>query len=126
MRKCRITYFGLISLLLIALTSCSQTDWEQELMGANTNDIFTRADLIEYTINVEYAGTLGTIVEAGSYSDAQKLVVTGRIKYEDVNYVDENMKTVEVLDLSGSRFEISWIDGSFLSETTNINQYHPS
>jgi hypothetical protein len=91
-------------------------------MGANTNDIFTRADLIEYTINVEYAGTLGTIVEAGSYSDAQKLVVTGRIKYEDVNYVDENMKTVEVLDLSGSRFEISWIDGSFLSETTNIKE----
>jgi hypothetical protein len=122
MRKYRIRYDSLISLLLVVLASCSQIEWEQEQTSESIgeDDTLTRSDLIEYTINVETAGTLDSLVEAGNYADAQKLIVTGNIAYEDVNYVDVNMTTVEVLDLSGATYESTDIQGTFLSESCNI------
>jgi hypothetical protein len=77
---------------------------------------------VEYTIHVETAGTLDSLVEAGSYSDAQKLIVTGNIAYEDVNYVDVNMPTVEVLDLAEATYENESIEGAFLSDSTKIKE----
>jgi hypothetical protein len=104
------------------MVSCSQSDWEQEMVGTSIEDTFTRADLIEYTINVGTAGTLDSLVEAGNYSDAQKLIVTGNIAYEDVNYVDVNMQTVEVLDLAEASYESESISGAFLSDSTQIKE----
>jgi hypothetical protein len=94
---------------------------EQEGKGASETDLSTRAELVEYTINVETAGTLDSLVEAGNYSDAQKLIITGNIAYEDVNYVDVNMATVEVLDLSEATYESESIR-SFLSDSTKIKE----
>jgi hypothetical protein len=122
MRKHRISYYGLISLLLIAFISCTQEEWEQEIMGTSVDNTSTRSELIEYTIHVDTAGTLDSLVQAGSYSDAQKLIVTGNIAYEDVNYVDANMTTVEVLDLSGATYESKSISGVFLSDSTQIKE----
>jgi hypothetical protein len=82
----------------------------------------TRAELVEYTIHVETAGTLGSLVEAGNYSNAQKLIVTGNIGYDDVHYVDVNMTTVEVLDLAEAAYESESIYGAFLSDSTKIKE----
>jgi hypothetical protein len=122
MRKCRFIYYGLISLLPIAFVSCSQEEWGREVTGTSIDDTYTRSELIEYTIHVDTAGTLGPLIETGSYSDAQKLIVTGNIAYEDVNYVDVNMTAVEVLDLSGATYDSESIEGAFLSESSNIKE----
>jgi hypothetical protein len=122
MSNYRLIYDSLISLWLIAMASCSQSDWEQEMTGAGKDETLTRADLIEYTINVETAGTLDSLAKAGSYSDAQKLILTGNIAYKDVNYVDVNMTTVEVLDLAGTSYESESISGAFLSDSTQIKE----
>jgi hypothetical protein len=106
----------------MALVSCSQTEWEQEMAGMGTDEISTRSELIEYTIHVDTAGTLDSLVNEGSYSDAQKLIVTGDICYEDVNYVDVNMPAVEVLDLSGAAYDSESIVGAFLSDSTQIKE----
>jgi hypothetical protein len=106
----------------MAITSCSKIDLELEATSAGVDDTFTRADLVEYTINVEKAGTLDSLVEAGNYSNAQKLIVTGNIGYDDVNYVDVNMPTVEVLDLSGATYESKYISDTFLSDSNKIKE----
>jgi hypothetical protein len=97
-------------------------EMEQEVKGASETDLSTRAELVEYTLHVETAGTLDSLVEAGTYSDAQKLIVTGNIAYKDVNYVDVNMPTVEVLDLARSKYESESIEGVFLSDSTKIKE----
>jgi hypothetical protein len=122
MRKHRILYYGLISLILIAIVSCSKVDLEQELTNASVDETYTRADLIEYTINVKTEGTLDSLLQAGSYSDAQKLILKGNIAFEDVNYVDVNMPSVEVLDLSETNYESSSIYRAFLSDSTKIKE----
>jgi hypothetical protein len=71
---------------------------------------------------VDTVGTLGSIVEAGDYSNAQKLTVTGNISYDDVHYVDVNMTSVEVLDLSGAMYDSESIEGVFMSESSNIKE----
>jgi hypothetical protein len=106
----------------MALVSCSQTEWEQEIAGMGTDEISTRSELIEYTIHVDTAGTLDSLVNEGSYSDAQKLIVTGDICYEDVHYVNVNMPAVEVLDLSGAAYDSESIVGAFLSDSTQIKE----
>jgi hypothetical protein len=89
---------------------------------ANESGSETRANLVEYTITVETAGTLGSLVESGDYSNAQKLIVMGNIGYDDVNYVDVNMSTVEVLDLAKATYESESIKGTFLSDSTKIKE----
>jgi hypothetical protein len=122
MKQHRISYYGFIGWILMAITSCSKIDLELEATSAGVDDTFTRADLVEYTINVEKAGTLDSLVEAGNYSNAQKLIVTGNIGYDDVNYVDVNMSTVEVLDLSGATYESKYISDTFLSDSNKIKE----
>jgi hypothetical protein len=110
-----------IAWLCITFFSCSGIEEGLSIAGYGHEDsIETRADLIEYTINVETAGTLDSLVEAGNYADAQKLIVTGNITFEDVNYVDVNMRTVEILDLSGTAYNEDYISGTFLSDSTRI------
>jgi hypothetical protein len=112
-----------IAWLCITLGACSGTEEELAIIGkADEININTRAELIEHTINVEEVGTLGSLIEAGDYANVQKLIVTGNIAYEDVNYVDVNMATVEVLDLSEATYESDSISGSFLSRFTNIRE----
>jgi hypothetical protein len=106
----------------MALVSCSQTEWEQEMAGVGTDETSTRSELIKYTIHVDTAGTLDSLVNEGNYSDAQKLIVTGNISYEDVHYVDVNMPAVEVLDLSGAAYDSESIEGAFLSDSTQIKE----
>jgi hypothetical protein len=123
MRNRRLIYYSLIGLLLTAFASCSQEDWEQEALGARAESSnSTRTEYIAYTIHVETAGTLSSLIKAGNYSDAQKLTITGNISYKDVNYVSTNMKTVEVLDLSGSKYDLYYINGKFLSSSTKIKE----
>jgi hypothetical protein len=126
MRKYRILHDSLISLLLVVLASCSQIEWEQEVTGASIDkdETLTRSELIEYTINVETAGTLDSLVVAGNYADAQKLIVTGYIAYEDMVYVDENMKTVEVLDMSGAVYDRNdgYLKGFLSSSNSTIKE----
>jgi hypothetical protein len=109
--------------LCIALAACSGIEDEPSIVSkVNGNSSDTRAELIEYTIHVKTAGSLYSLVNSGSYADAQKLVITGNIGYKDVNYVDEYMTTVEVLDLSGAVYENESINGTFLSESTKIKE----
>lgn len=123
MRNRRLIYYSLIGLLLTAFASCSQEDWEQESLGAiSESSNSTRTEYIAYTIHVETAGTLGYLVEAGNYSDAQKLTVTGNISYDDVHYVDVNMPSVEILDLSGATYSTESIPSSFLSSSSKIKE----
>jgi hypothetical protein len=120
MKQHRISYYGFIGWILMAITSCSKVELEQEATSADIDETFTRADLVEYTINVEKAGTLDSLVEAGNYANAQKLIITGNIGYDDVNYVDVNMSTVEVLDLSGATYNTYSFSG--LSSSTSIKE----
>jgi hypothetical protein len=124
MKRNNLFIFQLIALLCgITICACSGIDDEFSMaIKANEGNSYTRTNLIEYTINVETAGTLGSIVEAGNYSNAQKLIVTGNISYDDVHYVDVNMPSVEVLDLSGTKYYRAYISGSFLSESSNIKE----
>jgi hypothetical protein len=71
---------------------------------------------------VDRAGTLQSIVEAGDYADAQKLIITGNISYEDVNFVDEKMSSVEVLDLSGAMYNTTSLGAPFLQASTKISE----
>jgi hypothetical protein len=115
--------FQWVAWLCIVLAACSdiEDEWESAIK-VNENSSDTRTDFIEYTINVETAGSLGSIVEAGNYSNAKKLTITGKITYEDVNYVDVNMKNVEILDLSGSTYSTPSLWDSFLSSDSSIKE----
>jgi hypothetical protein len=121
MKNRKTFYYSLFSLLLLAV-SCSKVELDRDVADVIEDGTFTRADLIEYSINVETAGTLDSLVEVGHYSDAQKLVLTGNISYEDVHYVDSNMNSVEVLDLSDAAYESRYIIDKFLSSTTTIKE----
>jgi hypothetical protein len=123
MKRNNLFIFQWIAWLSLMLAACSGL--EEELFIAektNENSSDTRAELIEYTINVETAGTLDSLVKAGSYADVQKLIVTGNIAYEDVNYVDVNMPNVEILDLSEAIYNNESIYGIFLSDSTKIKE----
>jgi hypothetical protein len=123
MKRNNIIIFQWAAWLCAILAACSGLEEDLPVAGkANVSGSDTRADLVEYSINVEIAGTLDSLVEAGSYSDAQKLIVTGNIAYTDVKYVDMNMPTVEVLDLAGSEYESESIEGAFLSDSTKIKE----
>jgi hypothetical protein len=123
MKRNIIFVFQWITWLCFTLVACSELDEELSVTDkTNESNSDTRAELIEYTIQVDTAGTLNSLVEAGCYSDAQKLIITGNIAYEDVNYVDMNMPTVEVLDLSEAMYKFDYIEGHFLSSTTKIKE----
>jgi hypothetical protein len=123
MKRNNIFIFQWAAWLCAILAACSGLEEELPVAGeAHMSGSDTRAELIEYTIDVETAGTLESLVEAGGYSDAQKLVVTGNIGYEDVHYVDVNMPAVEVLDLFGAAYDSELIEGAFLSDSTQIKE----
>jgi hypothetical protein len=123
MKRNNIFIFQWAAWLCAILAACSGLEEDLPVAGtANVSGSDTRAELIEYTIDVETAGTLDSLVETGDYSDAQKLVVTGNIGYEDVHYVDVNMPAVEVLDLSGAAYYRESIVGTFLSDSTKIKE----
>jgi hypothetical protein len=123
MRRNNIFIIQWIAWLCVTLTACSGIEDElSSATQANDSGSETRANLVEYTIDVETAGTLGSLVESRGYSDAQKLIVTGKIGYKDVNYVDVNMQTVEVLDLTEATYESDLIYGAFLSDSTKIKE----
>jgi hypothetical protein len=123
MKRNNIFIFQWAAWLCAILAACSGLEEELPVTGkVNVSGSDTRAELIEYTIDVETAGTLDSLVENGEYADAQKLVVTGNIGYEDVHYVDVNMPAVEVLDLSGTAYYRESIVGTFLSDSTKIKE----
>jgi hypothetical protein len=123
MRRNNIFIIQWIVWLCITLTACSGIEDELSFATqANDSGSDTRASLVEYTINVETAGTLGSLVESRGYSDAQKLIATGKIGYKDVNYVDVNMPTVEVLDLAGATYNNTSLSVRFLSSSTSIKE----
>jgi hypothetical protein len=123
MKRNNIFIFQWAAWLCAIFAACSGLEEELPVAGkVNVSGSDTRAELIEYTIDVETAGTLDSLVENGEYADAQKLVVTGNIGYEDVHYVDVNMPAVEVLDLSGAAYDSELIEGAFLSDSTQIKE----
>jgi hypothetical protein len=123
MKRNNIFIFQWAAWLCAILAACSGLEEELPVNGkVNVSGSDTRAELIEYTIDVETAGTLDSLLENGEYTDAQKLVVTGNIGYEDVHYVDVNMPAVEVLDLSGTAYYRESIVGTFLSDSTKIKE----
>jgi hypothetical protein len=123
MKRNNIFIIQWIVWLCVTLTACSGIEDElSSATQANDSSSETRANLVEYTIEVETAGTLGSLVESRGYSDAQKLIVTGKIDYNDVNYVDVNMPTVEVLDLSRATYNSTSLSGKFLSSSTSIKE----
>jgi hypothetical protein len=125
MKRNIIFVFQWITWLCFTLVACSELDEELSVTDkTNESNSDTRAELIEYTIQVDTAGTLNSLVEAGCYSDAQKLIITGNIAYEDVNYVDMNMPTVEVLDLSEAMYKFDYIEGHFYLQLQKLRRFH--
>ncbi len=124
MKRNSIQFVGLvIGMMLMTVSSCSQADGEwEEVVRVEETDTHTRAELIEYTVDVSTAGTLGNLIESYGYTDAQSLIVTGHINHDDVSYVDENLPSVEKLDLSGAEYYQSYIEGNFLCSSTCVKE----
>jgi hypothetical protein len=107
----------------MTVSSCSPADGEwEEKVRVNEMDTNTRAELIEYTVEVSTAGTLGNLIESNGYTDAQSLIVTGSINRDDISYVDTNLPSVEKLDLSGAEYYLDYIRANFLSSNTCIKE----
>jgi hypothetical protein len=71
---------------------------------------------------MEKYGTLDSIIAAGEYADAQKLIITGKISNNDIIYIDQNMPNVEVLDLSGAANRYTTLNGDLLSSSSMIKE----
>lgn len=113
--------FAWVSAMLVLLPACADLDSDWDESGKSNEAITnTRADRIEYTIQVKTRGALQSIVEAGNYTGVRKLTLTGYISQEDVNYAINQMATVEELDLSGAEFESESVGIGFLPSNYHI------
>jgi hypothetical protein len=116
-----------VGLMLTGLAACS--DFDAELanllsLPTDSKEETTRANLITYEITDMVAGTLGEVVEANGYADAQKLVITGTFRQDDANYIIDSMPSLEVLDVSGAKFYDSY-GGSSGWDENDVYYYIP-
>ncbi len=112
-----------VSMMLILLPACADLDTEWAELNKNGKGITdTRAEQTEYTIQVETKGTLQSIIESGNYSGVKKLTLTGSISQDDVDYVINQMTTVDVLNLSDAKFESETVGLDFLPSNDHIKE----
>jgi hypothetical protein len=102
------------------MMACSKETLEQAISGVSSETSDTRADLVEYTIDNLEAGTLLATMKEMDIMDAQKLIISGTIDFEDI----DSLYYTSVVSLDLSKVNCDYVLSGFFADAKFLTEIY--